>query len=334
MTHNRWWWIGSFAAAAIFAAATTFAQERPREGARTGPRAGERGRTQRPREGEPRSRGLGVHGQMAEFVKLTDAQKEQLTKVVEEQQKEMQALTAKHQEQVMALLTPEQREAWETEQKVGPILARFARYEGLVLTDAQKQQIKALAGQADLPADPRSREAYEAYAKLGQTIIDTVLTAEQKDKYTTARKLRVILGRLGRIELSDEQNAKVEEMVRAANLPDDPRSREAYEAYAKVGQSIIDTVLTAEQREQRTMARKMGPILYRLGRVGLTEEQRKIIEGMVKSAELPESPRSREDQDAYEKVIQTVAEVVLTPDQRAKLPPRPEPRERGERRER
>ena len=70
------------------------------------------------------------------------------------------------------------------------------------------------------------------------------------------------------------------------------------------------------------------------GRVGLTPEQRKIIGGMVKSAELPESPRSREDQDAYEKVIQTLAEVVLTPDQRAKLPPRPEPRERGPRRER
>lgn len=330
MTNNRWW-IGSYAAAALLAAATTFAQQRPATGERARPPRGEAGRESRGRQ-LPRQ-----YQQMADTVQLTDAQKESLTKLAEEQDKEVQALTAKHREQAMAVLTPEQRQVWEAERKAAPILERLARYEGLVLTDAQKQQIKALAGQADLPADPRSREAYEAYAKLGQTIIDTVLTAEQKDKYTTARKLRTILGRLGRVELSDEQKAKAEELVRAANLPDDARDREAYQAYAKVGQTVIDTVLTAEQREQWTLARKMGPILYRLGRVGLTPEQRKIIEGMVKSAELPESPRSREDQDAYEKVIQSVAEVVLTPDQRAKLPPRPEPRERterGERRER
>jgi Spy/CpxP family protein refolding chaperone len=199
---------------------------------------------------------------MAKTLELTDKQKEDIKALMADQQKELQELMAKQRQAVLALLTPEQRAKWETQQKVQLVAGAFG---SIKLTDEQKEKIAALLVGVDLPTAGRGRgEGAEAFQKIQQTILQDVLTPEQREGWQTERNVRAFTDRFARLGLTDDQKAEIAKMVKTANLPaPTPGKRGDQESYRKLQQDIIDDVLTPEQRtkaeaEQKERAAREG----------------------------------------------------------------------------
>ena len=207
--------------------------------------------------------------------------------------------------------------------------AALGRYRAMIeavrLTDEQKKQLAELAAR-------QQKEMEAIQAKHRQQILD-LLTPEQREAWLTARKVQPVLRRFARAGLTDEQKARIGQLVKQADLPASARSREAYQAYAKLYEQIVQKVLTLEQREEWLFEQRLRMVMGRLGRIGLTDQQTEAIKEIVKQAKLPDSPRTREAYQAYRKLQQEIVNNVLTPEQRAKLETlRGERRGRGARR--
>ena len=228
---------------------------------------------------------MGPNDAMAKTVEFTDKQKEDLKKLLADQQQELRYLMARHKEQALALLTPEQKAKWDTEQKVQLATRAFG---SMKFTDEQKAKIAELVAAAKLPDEAQlrgrgDREGWEAYRKLQQAIIDEVMTPAQRDSWQTEQKVRTVMGRFGRMGLSEDQKAEIAKLVQTSDLPAPEGGRgregqEAREAYNKLQKTIVETILTPEQREQieKQQAEREARERQRTGeRSGAREGERK-----------------------------------------------------------
>jgi len=204
------------------------------------------------------------------------------------------------------------------------LLGRFrALIETAKLTDAQKGQLVKLAAEQD-------KEIAKIRAEHEQQVL-ALLTAEQLEEWDLSRKARPILSRFASLKLTDAQTKTIKQMVKEADLPKSGRTREAGQAYSKLHKQILETVLTAQQREELLLATKLNRAMGRYGRLGLTADQKEKITQMVKAADLPASSRGRGDDASYNKLHEQIMADVLTEAQRKNLSAPPS-RERGSRR--
>jgi Spy/CpxP family protein refolding chaperone len=190
-------------------------------------------------------------------LKLTDDQQAQLKAIADQLQADMpkaegeqakrEARQAAVKKIVDNVLTDEQRKAVQARQakaQAGP----FAGLENL--TDAQKEQIKAIMDQAKADAEKAAREIMDAAQKK---VAETVLTDEQR-KAVAARKPagEGPLARLAALNLTEDQKAQIKAIQEQAKA--DAKAADNEQARREIMQAaekkIAETVLTDEQRGQ------------------------------------------------------------------------------------
>jgi Spy/CpxP family protein refolding chaperone len=179
------------------------------------------------------------------------------------------------------------------------------------LTDQQKEDIKKLLVD-------QQKEMQELMAKQREAVL-ALLTPEQRAKWQTEQKLQLVAGAFSSVKFTDEQKAKIAALLADVEMPTGGRGREGAEAFQKIQKSILEDVLTPEQREAWQTDRSVRMFTDRFVRLGVTDDQKAEIAKMVKTAKLPAAPGERVDREAYRKLEQDIIDDVLTPEQRAKV---------------
>ena len=173
------------------------------------------------------------------------------------------------------------------------------------------------------------RQRWELRAKMEKQIL-ALLNDDQKAKF---KKLLQVMRRGGpltafrkalrRLRLEEEQTARAEKILKAAEQ-DAKKATQAKDKQAiidKAIEQVKNTVLSPEQRARlarllRTRRRGRGRGLGPLGRLNLTEDQRRQVQAIFAAARQAEPGQRRQARrDAWKKVVETV----LTEEQRQKL---------------
>lgn len=131
------------------------------------------------------------------------------------------------------------------------------------LADIKKKQAEARKNKdkdamKNIAAESKALRAEEAKLK-GAAIAaaKSILTPEQKAKWDGFTVYRSVIGRLKKAKLTDEQDAKVREIctTKAPGIIS-AEGKAKGKAYKELSTSIIDTVLTADQKASLTAKRE------------------------------------------------------------------------------
>jgi len=171
------------------------------------------------------------------------------------------------------------------------------------------------------------RQRWELRSRMEKQIAE-LLTNAQKAKFGKLLRARrrgnplvAFRKALRRLGLSREQLARAGKILKAAeqDAKKAPQPKDKQAIISKAVEEVKNTVLTAEQRAKlsrmkwmRRRGRRLGP----LGRLDLTDEQKRQVEAIFAEARkaAPEQRRT-----AWREAWKKVAETVLTDEQRQKL---------------
>jgi len=234
--------------------------------------------------------------QMAEAAKNRDRDKMTALREKMQQLTKDRPSPRKLNEQILGVLTDEQKEKFKKMRLFqgprGRAPGRRARAILLTLglSDQQKQQVEKIFQTADADAkkieDPRGKAAIQA--KAVESVLNTVLTAEQKEKFQKAQAGGPQGGRgrgpLSMIDLSDDQKAQVEKIMAAAREKMQGAEREQRRTiWRETMEKIRNEVLTEAQREE--LKKKMAERGQRGGDRGGQRRRRNRQQDRPKSSE-------------------------------------------------
>ena len=184
-------------------------------------------REKKPRGNKGDKGGLrGEHAMMAKVLNLTDTQKAQLAEKLK----------------ACAEETKKWREANADK------LAEIKKQQAEAKKNKDKDAMKKIAAQSK---ELRAEEAKNRGAATAAAM--SILTPEQKAQWAGFALYRQVVGKFKKVELTDEQDKKVRDMCNATakDLPEDDKKARG-KAYKELTTSIIESILTAEQKTKMT----------------------------------------------------------------------------------
>lgn len=222
------------------------------------------------------------------------------------------------------VLTREQRITFETGR-----LEKYANasFMGLALTDEQNQQITQMAGETAVKlVDAEDEEAKKVVVmSFLENIRDNVLTEDQKVEMEAGKIYGTII-RMFRPTVRDPNQRKAmhdlcKEVAAEVLHTEDPQAKA--QLILQLRDRIYDLILTDEQKNQIHSLELQNLAMQKYGQSRLTPEQTKRIEELSKqmSPRLTATPDAQIRTQLADEFVDSLAQTVLTPQQRSQLAP-------------